>query len=34
MNFADMRVAENLVLAVKDDLWLFDASGLVPLAIK
>jgi hypothetical protein len=32
--FADMRVEEGLVLAVKDDLQLFDASGLVPLGKK
>ena len=33
-NFADMRVTEGLVLAVKDNLWIFDASGLVPIGKK
>ena len=34
MTFADLQVMEDIVLAVKDDLYIFDASGLVPLRVK
>lgn len=31
-SFSDLRVAEGLALAVRNDLFLYDASSLVPLA--